>query len=476
MASGGRRKKGRAEPPVRVDANGATDAAIGAQAGLSPAEFESVADRLRESIARLETERDEGRRPFLELAARKEDLAKTIARAEELRGEIDWFVIVAGEGSALGNRVLGDALIDGVDRGGAGRVGMLFVDGADPGSMRAVLERVELRRSVFHVITRAGESVETLAAFLVLRDRLLSDLGAVEYTRHILLTTDADAGPLRQIVNDEGLHATNFPSGVAGHQAASSPAHLLGAQLLEIDVEGFLAGVQDMEERCRAPEPQQNPAALLAAAYYLLATLHGVQTSVLFGYSDRLSGLSEWWRQFWSTTLGKKLEGESSNVSVGTTPVVARGTVDQYTQLQMYLEGPADKVLTFVRVADAGPRVEIPDSYGDVEDIGYLGGRSLEDLVEAERQAVEWATARAGRPSVTIELPALTPHALGQAVRLFERAALLCASLHDVDPHARPAVEATRRLVYGALRKPGFEAEGEELKRWLDARQEKWIL
>ncbi len=476
MASGGRRKKRLAEPPVRVDANGAMAATIGLQAGLSPAEIESVADRLRASIARLDAERAEGRRPFLELAAREKELAAVAARAAELRGQIDWCVVVAGDGSTLGNQILRDALAMGRDRPGEGGIGLVFVDGADPGTMRSVLDHVEVQRTLFHVIAGAGESVETLGAFLVLRDRLLRELGAVAYPRHLLLTTDADAGPLRQIVNDEGLHATEFPSGVAGHQAATSPEHLLGAFLLDLDVASFLRGARSMDQRCRTAEPTENPAALLATSYYLLATLHGVQTSVLFGYSDRLGGLAEWWRHFWASTVGKKLEGESSSVSVGLTPVVARGTLDQYTQLQMYLDGPADKVLTFLRVEDSGAPVAIPRSYGDIDDIAYVGGRNLGDLVRLGQQAVECSVARAGRPSLSIELPAVSPHALGQFVRLLESTALLCASLHDVDPQARPGVEGARRLVYGALGKPGFESEAQELRRSLEARDARWVL
>lgn len=474
MASGGSKKM--ADPPrVRVDVNGVTDRRIGAQAGLSSAEIDSIGPRLADAIARLEAERAEGRRPSLDLADRADDLAATMAQADELRGAVDWCVVVAAEGSALGSQLLTRALVDRPDEGGGGRIGLFVVDGADPWALRLVLERVELRRTLFHVITRAGESIETLAAFLILRENLLRELGAVDYTRHILLTTDADAGPLRQIVNDEGLHATVFPPGVAGHQAASSPVHLLAAALQDVDVAGFLAGVRAMDARCRVGDPDENPAALLAAVYYLLATLHGVQTNVLFGYGDRLAGMAEWWRHVWAATLGKKLEGESSAVAVGTTPVLARGTLDQYTQLQMYLDGPADKVLTFVRVGEAGARLEIPRSYGDFEDVAFLGGRTVDEVAALEQSAVQWACAREGRPAVSIELPALDAHALGQTVRLFESTALLCASLHDVDPQARPAVEATRRLVYGALGKSGFESEGEGLRAWLDAREERFV-
>ncbi len=471
MGSGVRTGRRRGRQSVSIDVGGALDASIGAQAGVSAAELDSVAARIGESISRLEADRGEGTRPFLELAQRRGDLKRTLAAARDLAGKIDSFVIVAGEGSALGTQLLVQALVDRPEEVVDGRPAILVLDGADPAAVQAVLARVDLRRTVFHVLSRSGERVETLAVFLILRDRLLSELGAVDYTRHLLLTTDTQAGPLRQIVNDEGLHATEFPPGVAGHQAASSPQHLLGAAVAGVDTASFLAGVMAMDARCRLPDPEANPAARLATIYYLLATLHGVQTHVLFHYADRLAGFAQWWRHLWAATLAKKLEGESSRIAVGTTPVVARGTLDHSSQIQSYLEGPADKVITFLSVDGAAQAGTIPGTYGDLEDIAYLGGRSLAELGALERAAVEFAMARESRPSISISVPVLDAYALGELVRLFEVTTLLGASLHDVDPQARPASEVVRRLVLGALGRPGFESEQQAFERWRDSRR-----
>lgn len=466
MASGGRRKRRRVDDVVRVDVNGATAAAIGSQAGVAPAELDALEERLRDAIERLDRERAEGRRPFLELALAPRALQPVKARADGVRGDIDRCVVIGADGSTLGNRVLA----------GLGGEGVVLLDGADPRRLADVLERTDLRRTLFHVIARAGESVEALAAFAVVRERLLSELGAVDYVQHLLLTTDADVGPLRQITNDEGLHASPYPAGVAGHQSASSPEHLFAAQLAGADVAGYLTGVRAMDERCRAA-PAENPAALLAATYYLLATLHGIQISVLLPFGSSLEGWAQWWRHYWAATLGKKLEGESSSVCVGMTPVVSPGTLDHQTQLQVYLDGPADKVLTFLRVeADDAARA-IPAAYADVDDIAYVGGRSLHELLTLQHAAVGCALARAGRPGIVVDVPRVSASVLGQLVRLFESAGLLCASLHDVDPQARPAVEGTRRLLYGVLGREGFEAEADEVRRWMGSAgaDERWV-
>ena len=472
MAKGEARTRQAVELPVHVDVGGSAAAAIGERAGLLPSEIDALEPRLREAITRLEDERAEGRRPFLELAEQRGDLDAVLAQVQRFRGEVDWCVVVGGDGSAAGNRLLADALIDCPGEPGDGRVGLLILDSAEPRAVQSVLDRVDLGRTVVHVISRASESLETLAAFLVLRDHLVRELGAVEYVDHLLVTTDADAGPLRQLIHDEGLHGLDFPAGVSGHQAATSPIHLFGAALAGVDVEAFLSGVRAMDAQCRTPEVSQNPAAMLAANHYLLATLHGMQIEILQHYSDRLGGFAQWWRQFWAPTLGKRHEGEFSSMSMGTTPVVARGTVDNHTQLQLYLDGPTDKLVTFLRVVDEGPQLEIPRSLADFDDIAFLGGRGLGEMVSLQQKAVEWAMMRAGRPSVSIELADLAPETLGRMVRLFEVTGLLCASLHDVDPQARPAVEATRRMTLAALGRPGFEDEAQALRRWLEERGE----
>lgn len=467
MASGSRRRKNAAGAVVRVDLTGVTAEVIGAQAGLPSQEVESVHERLVDSIRRLDIERAEGRRPFLEMAAQSGEVSKMQARAAELRGKLDWVVLVAGEGSTLGSRLLADTLPSVSDE--APR--LLTIDGANPTAIRRVLARVDPARTLFHVLERSGENVETLAAFLVLRERLLSTLGAVDYARHLLVTTDADAGPLRQIVKDEGLHSTEFPAGVLGHQSATSPHHLLAAELVGADVPSYLQGVLEMDARCRVDDPDKNPAAVLALSTHLLATLHGVRTSVLFVYDEALHGLAQWWRHLWAASLGKKLEGESSSVSVGTTPVVAHGTLDQYTQLQMYLDGPADKLCTFLSVKEDASPTDVPASFPSDEDVGFIGGHSIEDVARAAQRATRAALARAERPSIVIEVERLDARATGQLVRLFESAALLCASLHDVDPQARPAVESVRRLLVGLLARP--EEEALDLETFL---RERWVV
>lgn len=475
MAQSSRGRRRRAPGAVRIDLNGVFASVIGAASGIHPEEMAGLRERLVDAVATLQSERGQGLHPYLDLPHERRDLAETLAAAERLREDVDAFVVLGVGGSARGTRALASALALDVPRD-RNAAKLIVADNIDPASFARLLDELDLSRTLFNVVSKSGETAETLAQFLVVRDRLLRELGAVDYAKRMLVTTDADAGTLRQIVNDEGFPSTPFPPGVSGRFSALSSVHLLPVALLGIDVEQILDGAAAMDERCRATDPEVNPAAMLAAVRYLLDVLHGVPTAVLMPYSDRLVPLADWWCQLWAESLAKRVERNGGRLSIGQTPVRAVGAADQHAQMQLYLDGPADKVVTFLRVADAGVKVEIPRSYPDLEGVAYLGGHDLGELLGMEQRAMELALHKRGRPTITIELPDLSPHTVGQLVYLLEVETALTAALFGVDPYNQPAVEEGRWLTAGLAGRPGFEAEREEVERWLAAKLPERIL
>lgn len=465
------RGRRRQEPePVRIDLNGVFASTIGAASGIHPEELATLRPRLASAIATLQSERAQGLHPFLDLPQERDALGEMLSLADQLRDDVDHFVVLGIGGSARGARALAAAL-DATPRGKKRDVPELIVaDNIDPASFARLLDELDLSRTVFNVISKSGETSETMAQFLIVRERLLRELGAMDYVKHIIVTTDAESGSLRQIVNDEGFPSTSFPGGVSGRFSALSSVHLLPVALLGIDVEQILDGAAFMDQRCRDADPEKNPAALLAGVRYLLDVLHGVPTAVLMPYSDRLVPLADWWCQLWAESLGKRVERDGGRLSIGQTPVRAIGAADQHSQMQLYLDGPADKVITFVRVADAGVQLEIPRSYPDLVDVAYLGGHELGELLVMEQRAMELALNKRGRPTIAIEMPHLTPFTIGQLVYLMEVETALTASLFGIDPFNQPAVEEGKRLTFGLAGKPGYEDEREEIERWLAAK------
>lgn len=476
MAESSRGRRRRAPGAVRIDLNGVFASVIGAASGIHPEEMAGLRERLVDAVATLQSERSQGLHPYLDLPHERRELAETLATAERLREDVDAFVVLGVGGSVRGTRALASALALDVPRDRRNATKLIVADSIDPASFSRLLDELDLSRTLFNVVSKSGETAETLAQFLVVRERLLRELGAVEYAKRVLVTTDADDGTLRQIVNDEGFPSTAFPAGVSGRFSALSSVHLLPVAVLGVDVEQILDGAAAMDERCRAPDPEANPAAMLAAVRYLLDVLHGVPTAVLMPYSDRLVPLADWWCQLWAESLAKRVERNGGRLSLGQTPVRAVGAADQHAQVQLYLDGPADKVVTFLRVADAGVTVEIPRSYPDLEGVAYLGGQELGGLLGMEQRAMEFALNKRGRPTITIELPDLSPHTVGQLVYLLEVETALTAALFGVDPYNQPAVEEGRRLTAGLAGRPGFEAEREEIDRWLAAKLPERVL
>lgn len=463
------RGRRRQEPePVRIDLNGVFSSTIGAASGIHPEELATLRPRLASAIATLQSERAQGLHPFLDLPQERDALGEMLSMADQLRDDVDHFVVLGIGGSARGARALAAAL-DATPRGKKRDAPELIVaDNIDPASFARLLDELDLSRTVFNVISKSGETSETMAQFLIVRERLLRELGAMDYVKHIIVTTDAESGSLRQIVNDEGFPSTSFPGGVSGRFSALSSVHLLPVALLGIDVEQILDGAAFMDQRCRDADPEKNPAALLAGVRYLLDVLHGVPTAVLMPYSDRLVPLADWWCQLWAESLGKRVERDGGRLSIGQTPVRAIGAADQHSQMQLYLDGPADKVITFVRVADAGVQLEIPRSYPDLVDVAYLGGHELGELLVMEQRAMELALNKRGRPTIAIEMPHLTPFTIGQLVYLMEVETALTASLFGIDPFNQPRWR--KRLTFGLAGKPGYEDEREEIERWLAAK------
>ena len=456
---------------VRVDLNGLLAAAVGGS-GLAAEELAGLEPELARVRDELAARRAAGTLAFAELPHRFDDARRVLDDAAGVGADIDVLVVLGIGGSALGARALVSAL---GERPGSRRV--IVADSIDPDDFGALLGQLDARRTLFNVISKSGETAETMAQFLVVRDRLLHELGAVDYKHHLVVTTDAEKGVLRQIVNDEGFRDLVVPDGVGGRFSVLTPVGLFPAAVAGIDVEELLAGAAYVDERARAAAaPLADPALALAGALFLLATRHAKPILVLMPYCERLAATADWFCQLWAESLGKARDLAGRTVEWGQTPVRALGAADQHSQLQLYVEGPPDKVVLFARVEDHGAAVDLPTTYQDLEGVGYLGGHSLGELLNAEQRATELALAKRGRPSATLVLPAVNPFTLGQLLYLLETATVAVGALAGIDPFGQPGVEEGKRLAYGLMGRPGFEANRAEVEAWLARKDARFIL
>jgi len=465
-----KRRRWREAMTVRLDLNGLLAAAVGAD-GLGPedlAALEGDASRARQELA---GQRAAGTLAFADLPHARDDLRKVQEAAAAARAEFDTLVVLGIGGSALGPRAIASALPD------ADGVRMVVADAIDPEAFGRLLDGLDLRRTLFNVVSKSGETAETMAQFLVVRDRLLHQLGAVDYKRHLLITTDPQHGALRQVVHDEGFRDLPIPTAVGGRFSVLTPVGLFPAAAAGVDVEELLAGAALVDERGRAATTAlADPACALGSVLWALGARRGKRIVALMTYSERLAAFGEWFCQLWAESLGKAVDVDGRPVEWGQTPVRAVGAADQHSQLQLYAEGPRDKVVVFVRVEDHGVTVDVPISYQDLDILGYLGGHSLGELLNAEQRATEVALGKQGRPTATVEVPAVNAFTLGQLFYLFQMATVVAGTLARIDPFGQPGVEEGKQLTYGLMGRAGFEARRDEIESWLARKDPRFVV
>jgi glucose-6-phosphate isomerase len=443
--------------------------------GLDPADLEGrLAERFRDAHARVELRRADGEMGFFDLPYASEALERVKEMAE---GFGQWFenVVVLGiGGSGLGAVTLRDALLGPAwnelaaeEREHYPRLYVL--DNADPHSVASLLERLDLRRTLFNVVSKSGSTAETMAQYLVVKGRLQGVVDEEKVRGHFLFTTDPNAGALRRIAEAEEVPSLPVPPNVGGRFSVLSPVGLLPAGVCGIDLDALVAGARAMEERSRSGELGRNPAGLLAVLLHAADTELGAPIHVLMPYCDRLRSFALWFQQLWAESLGKTVTGpDGLRRELGPTPLPAVGATDQHSQVQLFMEGPRDKVVVFLAVSDPGKDVPIPPLHPEIDQLGYLGGRTLAELLEAERIATTEALRRQGRPSLTLEVERVDAHTLGALLMLFEAATVYAGALYGVDPLDQPGVELGKRLTYGLLGREGFEspALAEPDPRW----------
>ena len=428
-----------------------------ASAGVTAAEFEGAAGAFAAAQASLRAQHALGVLGFLDLPANAALASQVIDFEASHRGRYRDLVVLGIGGSALGPIALRtalrphgwNALPDG-SRDGWPRLHVL--DNVDPRTIAALLDALDLRHTLFIVTSKSGGTAETLAQFLVVRERLLHVHGG-NVADHVVFVTDPEKGALRAIARTEGIRALDIPANVGGRFSVLSPVGLLPAALIGVDVMAMLEGAADMARRCASDALRENPAGAFAVLQWLADTQHGCSVQVLMPYSDALRDIAAWFVQLWAESLGKK---RPDGVHVGPTPLAALGATDQHSQVQLFMEGPADKTVVFLAAGREGD-VEIPRAYPDVAELAYLGGHTLGELLDVERRATAGALARAGRPNATLTLDAVDPWHVGALMMLLEIATIYGGALYGVNPLDQPGVELGKQFTFAMLGRPGSD-------------------
>lgn len=452
------------DSPISIDYGLCMADGVGSLGGLTDAELDAerpVFERAAQSVA---AQVDNGALGFWRLPSNHDQLRQVRELRAGLPADIRDVLVLGIGGSSLGARAIHQALSGPLELAGlveARGPRLHFPDNSDPWFLAALLERIEPRHTVALVVSKSGGTVETAAQLLVIEAWLAAGLTPREVGQRIVAITDPLQGPLRAHASEQGWATLAVPPNVGGRFSLLSPVGLLPALLGGVDIDALLAGAQRMAERCETPELAKNPAGVIAAIHVLHHRLRGRSLHVMMPYSDQLRPFAAWYVQLWAESLGKRLDRKGRVVERGPTPIAAVGATDQHAQMQLFMEGPRDKLLTFLRVEAPTKNLTIPHARGAS---AYLGGTTLHDLLDAEREGTTQALANDGRPSLTLSLTRIDAAALGALFFLYEAATAFAGELYGVHAFDQPGVEHGKRLAYGLLGREGYERTASEVR------------
>jgi len=440
---------------------------IGEEHGITTNQFDDLARQTSPLITWLNGEKDACRTPYRRLFSDTDIRDAVKDMVADVKPDCDTLVVLGIGGSALGNIALQTALnpymynIDDNQRSGP----RLFVlDNVDPAQLASFFDWLGdgLDRTIFNVISKSGQTAETAAQFLYVRKLLSDKLGQKACKRRIIATTDQKQGTLRTIVDKEGYRSLIVPDGVGGRFSVLSAVGLFSAAMCGIDIDALLAGAADMDAKASCENFKKNPAAINAAInhHFYTRDTRGKKNSVIMPYCYALKDMADWYRQLWAESLGKSIDLDGKKVFIGPTPIRALGATDQHSQIQLYREGPNDKLFTFLQVREFDREIKTGPAPKCASDLDFLANMKMSTLLNNEKRATEYALLQDRRPCLTILFDKVNAYTVGQFICLFEVSTSFAGALFNINPYNQPAVELGKEATFALMHKPGEYKKG----------------
>lgn len=405
--------------------------------GISRQSVDDLLERLTPATTQLAARQNRGANPLLDIVERTDDLETIETLARDMRKRFSTVIVAGTGGSGLSGRTL-TSLVP-YHR----KPGVHFLENIDPDMMDPLLAHLDIEDTCFLVISKSGGTAETLSQFYTLLEYAASALGRDKAREHFIVITEAKPSPLRDSAQSLGLRILDHAPDIGGRFCILTNVGLLPAALTGLDIRALRKGAKTVVKQLdTAKDPSQFHPAFGAALQYAFL-LQGVPITVMLPYAERLAGFSSWYRQNWAESLGKQ--------GRGSTPIRAIGTTDQHSQLQLYLDGPKDKLFHMITLSRGGTgrKIFAPDR----EDLSYLKGKTLGDVMAAEQKATFESLIAHQCPVRLFKLDKLTEESMGALLMHFMLEIILIAQLLEVNPFDQPAVEEGKKLARDYLLK-----------------------
>jgi glucose-6-phosphate isomerase len=429
---------------------------VGEEHGLTSEEINESTPIALQALEGFRRASEAGTYGFPHLPFQTDTLRHISDYAKELKGSYDTVCLVGIGGSALGAWALDCAMHGPHPVQSQDHPRLVVLDNVDPVFVEAALASMSPKKTHVVVVAKSGSTAETMATFLIVRDWLLTKLGK-KGARRISAVTSEGRGDLKKLALAEEYVTFHLPENVGGRFSVLSAVGMLPAALMGMSVRKVARGAAEMTHHCWQNNLEQNVALRAALVHYLVWTRRRKTIQVVFPYSNQLWGTAFWFRQLWAESLGKRANRQGEVVHVGQTPVAALGTTDQHSQVQLYMEGPNDKVFTFWGVNKFDKPGRIPKSRIGLESFDYLAGQSLAKLIDAERRSTAAALTETQRPNCTFLLDRIDEEHVGAFLQLMKFQTAFAGELLNVNAFDQEGVELGKKFTFGLMGRQGYE-------------------
>ncbi|MDR2352796.1 MAG: glucose-6-phosphate isomerase [Deltaproteobacteria bacterium] len=467
-------KKDEGEEILTLDYNNLTAETLGEEKGLTSDDLVEMKNSLALAFKDVESRYKKGLLPFMDLP-KNQDVLKAVRKLADLgRKKFQNIVVLGIGGSALGATAVFTALrpLNHNDIPSTKRSWprLIVADNIDPEGFQAILDGIDLKTTFFNVISKSGATAETMSQFMIIYDQLQRTLGRSSIKDHLLVTTDPEKGVLRKIVEAQDFNSLPVPPGVGGRYSVLTAVGLAPLAMVGVNVTDLMAGAVKADIDSHKPV-QGNKAYLFAGLNYIMNVRKKRNSLIMMPYADSLAKVADWFGQLWNESLGKATSLKGTPNPYAQTAYKALGATDQHSQLQMYMEGTDDKTICFLGVENFRQQVNIPPIFKDYEELSYLGGHSLGELLTHERNGTARALAENGRPSLTLTLPKVSAQNLGYLIQTLEVATVVSGSLYNINPLDQPGVELGKQFTYGLLGREGYADFKERFQKGLSTKK-----
>ena len=447
---------------------------IGEENGLNlEEEFNNYSERIADIIKSLNQRKDKPGEclQWMNLGYNEETAWYVKEFASMVEGRFDNILVLGIGGSALGGLAVTEALLkpywnmlNNEQRNNLPRI--FFLDNIDPDAINGILEALDLQKTLVNVITKSGDTTETMAQFMVIKDIMEKALGD-DYRKNIIATTDKKMGILRQLADQEGYKIFYVPDDISSRFSVFSSVGLVPFALVGLDIDKIINGIKDIDLELKNTDIHQNIAAQFALVHYLMDTKKGKNITVLMPYSSRLKYIPDWYVQLIAESLGKAVNRNGERINCGLTPVKSVGATDQHTKLQLFNEGPNDKVITFIRTNEFNTTLEIPKIF-EYTGVGYLGGKTVNELINAEADSTTVSLLENNRPTLTLTIDKIDEYNLAQLLYMLEVQTAIAGELYNINTFDQQGVENVKNYIYALMGRPGFDGSAAYLHEKLN--------